>query len=373
MDFEFTEEQKMFRAAVRDFLKADCPLKLVRQIEDVGLNEFTSTYRKMGQLGFLGVGLPEEYGGSGGSWLDLVILSEEAGAALVPNVQLGSTVLSGQAISIMGTEQQKKALLPKLVRGETVIAPAWQESEQDSRECRMETKLTPHSDHVIINGNKSMVSCFDVATHFMVSGKSPAQATNDEFTLALLEAGAKEVSRRQMRLQSGEIVADLQIKGAVAGNDVCMVGQWPDWLKLMDKAKISLAAYCVGAAKAALDMGVSYVKDRRQFGKPIGSFQAIQHKLAEAAASIELARIAVYHAAWLSENGDNWTAEAAAAKLLAGQAIGKSAKSSAFCHGAYGFSMDNDIQFYFRRIKVLQHQLGSPEMQKELIAVSSGF
>ncbi|MBI4330777.1 MAG: acyl-CoA dehydrogenase [Chloroflexi bacterium] len=273
------------------------------------------------------------------------------------------------------------------------------EDGANPRLCNLQTIAAETPAGITVRGRKGMVGHFDVADRFLVTAgnppgptgpdailekrleillrqiteSAPGQTGPDAILLVLLDSSRKEIACRPLRLQSGELTADVDFRDAPADRDACMTCRWADWLRLVDRAKIALAAYCVGAARAALDMGVAYAKERVQFGKPIGSFQAIQHKLAEAACSTELAKIAVYQAAWLSDHQANCEGESAAAKLLAGEAVGKAALNSALTHGAYGFSMDNDIQFYFRRIKSLQHEIEGPETQKELIAASSGF
>lgn len=374
MDFEFTEEQKMFRAAVRDFLKTEYPPGLVRRTEEAGLKESLPVYRKMGEFGFLGVILPEEYGGSGGTWLDLVILNEESGSVLLPGIEITSIVLAGRAIMAWGTEEQKRFFLPRLSSGEIIIAPAWLEENVHPRRSDIRTQVKRVQERLILEGRKSMVSHFDVATHFLVLAKDvSAEGREAQTVLALVEAGRPEMTWHPLRVQSGEWVADLDIREAAVASDASMAGPWADWLKLVDGAKIASAAYSLGAARVALEMGITYVKERIQFGRPIGSFQTIQHKLAETACMIEQARAGIYYAARLGDRGEDYAGEAAIAKLLAGKALEQAAAASAHCHGALGFSTDHDIQFYFRRIKVQQHHLESQEIQKEIIADRYGF
>ena len=374
MDFGFSEEQEMFRTAVRDFLKKEFPLKLVHDIEEAGSKELLPIYRKMAELGFLGVTLPEEYGGYGGSWVEVAILNDEAGRALLPTVHVGSITLAGEAILTFGSNEQRRSLLPGLILGERIIAPAWLEAQADPRSPDIDTKVDKRGDHFAINGSKRFVSHTEIATHLLVLAR-PADkgAGQGDIVLLLVDSNAPGVSQHLLRVQSGEWVADVAFRDVLVDERNYLAGDWSRWLALVDGAKIALAAYSVGAAQAALAMGVDYAKERIQFDRPIGSFQVLQHKLADAAAIIEQAKVMSYYAAWLKEHDGACPEEAAMAKLLAGKALEQAATTASLIHGGYGFSVEHDIQLYFRRIKALEHLPEGAAKQKEIIAEMSGI
>lgn len=374
MDFALTEDQRMLQQTLRDFIKTEFPLKLLRKIEENGLQEFLPVYRKMAELGFLGLTIPEQYGGSGGSWIDLAILNEEAGHGLLPSVHINSIILGCGTILAFGSEDQKRRLVPPTTAGEQIITPAWLEEGADPRSPNLQSKASKMDNGFAVYGHKHFVTHIQAASHLLVLARAEKKEQVDEdIVFLLVRQNSKGLSQRLLRVQSGELVGEIQFQGVLATEDNYFNGEWSKWLRLVDGAKIALGAYSIGAAQMALDMAVQYAKERVQFDRPIGSFQAIQHKLADVAILIEEARTIVYYSAWLIDQGKDCTQEAAMAKLLSAKAFGQAATTSAVVHGALGFSMDHDIQLYFRRAKTLEYQMESTEEQKEIIARLSGM
>ena len=303
-------------------------------------------------------------GGSGGSWIDLALFAEEAGRALVPTLQITSVVLAGQALLALGNEAQQRARLPALVAGEAAIAPAWIEGTEASREPAQATHATARGEAIELDGTKYYVEGYAPASELLVSACDPAGAVL--FLLAPREAAG--IAAVEARLTSLERVHHLRFTQVPVSPNSVMRGDWNAWLKVVDAAKIIASAWTVGAARAALEMAVAYAKDRKQFDRPIGSFQAVQHRLADASIVLEQASAMVRYAAWLCGTQGSCPREAAMAKLVAGRAVRLITHAATLTHGGYGFMEEFDIQLYFRRAKQFEHLLEGPVLQRELIA-----
>lgn len=369
MDFTLSDEQKMIQNAVRAFFKKEFPSSRLRQVEAKGLSEFIPVYRQIADQGFLGITIPEEYGGAGGTWVDLAFLNEEAGRALVPTVHVSAVTLVGQALLTMGSQAQKAELLPALASGQTVATPAYIEEGREPRTGEFHTVAVAQGDRFVLRGEKRFVEALDVAATLLVAATDDTGAVR----LFLVPRASPGIRRREWLLQSLDRVADVALDDvAVPREAVLPTCNWETWLDVVDGAKIALAAYGVGAAAAALDMAVAYSKIRVQFDRPIGSFQSLQHKLADAAMHVEQARTLVYYAAWLRQERGSCPREAAMAKLLAGNAFRQAAYAANLTHGGYGFMEEQDIQLYFRRAKLLEHQVEGPGTQTEIIISAAG-
>jgi len=363
MDFTLSESQVMLRDAARAFFKKEFPPSRLRKVEASGLSEFLPLYRQMGELGFLGIAIPEQYGGAGGGWLEVALFNEEAGRALVPLLHVSSAILAGQAVLTMGSETQKPELLAGLTGGETIIAPAYLEDGSGPRSPELTTVASVRGDRVLLSGAKRFVEAFEVASCFLVAARDESGAAR----LFLVPRESPGLRHREWLLQSLDRVAHLTLDGVAVPRGAALPGDWDAWLLAVDGAKIALAAYAVGAAQAALDMAIAYSKMRVQFDRPIGSFQTLQHRLADAAMQVEQARTLVHYAAWLRQERGSCREETAMAKLLAGNACRQATYAATLTHGGYGFMEEQDIQLYFRRAKLLEHRLESPETQREII------
>lgn len=364
MDFSLSEEQTMTCDVARKFFAREFPLRRLREVEVQGLEGFMPVYRRMGELGFLGIGVREDCGGGGGSWLDLALFAEEAGRALVPTLQITSVVLAAQALIGFGGAAEHRDRIAGLVAGEAVIAPAWIEGEEASREPGSATKAVTHRDRIELDGVKRYVEAFDVASGLLV----PACDSRGHARFYLVPRESPGLSAEENRLSSLDRVHEVRLVKVSLATSSALGGCWDDWLEVIDAAKIIVAGWAVGAARAALDMAVEYAKVRQQFDRPIGSFQAIQHRLADAAIAVEQATAMVRYAAWLRGNSGQWKREARMARLVAGRVVRQVVHAAMLTHGGYGFMEEYDIQLYCRRAKQLEFMVEGPMLQRELIA-----
>lgn len=363
MDFALTGQQVMIRDTARALFAKEFPASRLREVEGQGLAAFLPLYRTLGDLGFLGLTIPEDAGGAGGTWLDAALFNEEAGRALVPTLHVTSAMLGGHALLALDSSAQRRDLLSRLASGATVIAPAYLEEGDDDPGARPATTATVEGDRVALSGAKRFVEGFEVASTLLVT----ARGEDGRPRLVLVPRESRGLRHREWALQSLERVADVELAGATVGVDAILTGDWDAWLDALDGARVALAAYAVGAAQAALDLAVAYSTVRIQFDRPIGSFQALQHKLADAAMHVEQARTLVQYVAWHRDAGGPSREDAAMAKLLAGGAVRRAAYTAMLTHGGYGFMEEQDVQLFFRRAKRLEHQLGGAAVQQALI------
>ena len=362
MQLALSDEQQMTCDVARRFFAKEFPPQKLRAVEAHGLAAFMPVYRQMGELGLLGIGMPEDCGGNG-DWLDLALFAEEAGRALVPALQVVGVVLAGRALLGLGGrngQERQRERVAKLVSGEAVIVPAVHEGGDASREPAMRTAAGGGETTAAITGTKRFVQGFEAASELLVAARDAAGTVRFHLVAA---SGAQA---REHRLTSNERVHDLEFAGSPSL--AALPGGWGEWLAAVDAAKIVAGAWAVGAARGALDMAVAYAKTREQFGRPIGSFQAVQHRLADAALALEQATSMVRYAAWLEASGADCGREAAMARLVSGRAVRQVTHAATLTHGGYGFMEEQDIALHCRRAKQLEHLVEGPVIQRELIA-----
>ena len=362
MNFEPSEEQRMLCESARRFFAGEFPHARLREVESQGLEAFLPVYRKMGELGYLGTAIPEEHGGAGGDWLDLALFAEEAGRSLVPTLQLTSVVIGAQALLRAGKPERGR--IAALASGAAILAPAWLEDAEAGRDPAQATRAAAAGDTLRIDGAKRFVQGFDVAAELLV----PVRGPEGETRFVLVPREAAGIAPTALRLSSLDTVHDLGFTAVGVARERILPLTWSAWLEVNDGAKIIAAAWGVGAARAALEMAVGYAKDRKQFGRPIGSFQAVQHRLADCAIALEQASALVRYAAWLRAGGGDCAREAAMAKLVAGRAVRQVTHAATLTHGGYGFMEEFDIQLYVRRAKQFDQLVEGPAAQRELIA-----
>ena len=362
MNFQPSEEQRMLCESARRFFAGEFPLARLREVESQGLQAFLPVYRKMGELGYLGIAIAEEDGGAGGDWLDLALFAEEAGRALVPTLQIASLALGAQALLRLGKAERSR--VAALAASTAILAPAWLEDAEAGRAPVESTRAAASGETLRIDGVKRFVQAFEVATELLV----PVCGPEGDTRFVLVPRHAAGIAATAQRLASLDTVHDLGFTAVSVARERMLPLQWSAWLEAIDGAKIIAAAWALGAARAALEMAVGYAKDRRQFGRPIGSFQAVQHRLADAAIALEQACALVRYAAWLRAGGRICAREAAMAKLVAGRAVREITHAATLTHGGYGFMEEFYIQLYVRRAKQFDQLVEGPALQRELVA-----
>ncbi|MBI4596643.1 MAG: acyl-CoA/acyl-ACP dehydrogenase [Candidatus Tectomicrobia bacterium] len=366
-----TSEQEMLQKAVRNFAAKECPSSILRELEKSDLGYSPDHWKKMAELGWLGLIFPEEYGGIGGNFIDLAILYEELGRTLVPSPHFASSVLGGLTLLEAGSEEQKKSILTKVADGEINLTLAVLDEIAEYNPEAITTKAVHQGNGYVINGKKFFVPYAHVANYILcVARTSAAKGAEEGISIFLVNPKISGLTITPLNVIGGEKLFELNF------NDVCvmdkdLVGKegkgWSVISNVIDKAKVALCARMVGGALATLDETVEYAKVRVAFGRPIGSFQANSFKLAERATEIDGAKLLAYRAAWLISEGLAFRKEAAMAKAYLSDVYRRSTIDFVQVHGGYGFMEEYDPQLYYRRAKAEEVLLGDTERNREII------
>ena len=371
MDFGFSEEQEMLRQSARALLEKECPSTVVRKLMDDERGFDPALWKKMAELGWLGLVIPEEYGGGGLSYVDLVLIMEEMGRVGLPSPFIW-TVMVAEALKRAGSDHHKSSLLPKIASGELVATVAYLEpSAVWSAEGIAMTARNEGAGYVL-DGTKLFVNDGHIADCLLVAARTGGSGEGGITLFALESKRAGIAVTRLTTMDQTRKLAELKFSGVKldAADLVGEVGSgWKILSEIIDRGKVMLAGEMMGGAQKVLEMTVDYAKVRVQFGRPIGSFQAVQHKCANMMIDVEGARSAAYYASWAVSN------EVAEAPLAA--ALAKAAASDAFrrvsadgiqLHGGIGFTWDHDLHLYFKRAKSSEFTFGDANWNRELVA-----
>ncbi|MBL7210078.1 MAG: acyl-CoA/acyl-ACP dehydrogenase, partial [Dehalococcoidia bacterium] len=312
MDYGLSEQQEMLKKTSRDFLAAECPKNLVRQMVSDERGYPLELWQKMAQLGWMGLAFPEEYGGSGGSFLDLAVLLEEMGRACLPGPFFSTVIMAGMTILEIGNETQRHELLPQIAEGKLIITLALNEPDGGYDAGKVSVEAAADGDDYFVSGIKLLVPDVHVAGYIICVAK-----TANGVTLFIVDGRSKGISCTLLKTIAGdkqfEVVFDkVKIpKENILGKEVQGDVQLQEVLR---KAAVAKCAEMVGGAQQVLEMTVDYVKERKQFGVPVGTFQAIQHHCANMITDIDTSRFITYQAAWKISQGLPFAKDAAMAK-----------------------------------------------------------
>jgi alkylation response protein AidB-like acyl-CoA dehydrogenase len=371
LDLKFSPEQEMLRETVRGVCATTCPLSVVRELEDDPLGYSPELWKQLAHLDLLGLQLPEAYGGSGMTALEGTVLYEELGRALAPSPHFVSSVLCGGALARAGSEEQREAWLPQIVRGDAILTPAWLEPDRGFGPTGVAVRATPDTGGWTLTGTKFHVAFATAATRLVVlarTGDAPA-----DVDLFLVDPAASGVTLTQQLTIASDAQYRVDLDG-VAVTEADRVGPagsgWATWDAVMEDGAILAAAQAVGGAQYALEITVQYAKDRHQFDKPLGAFQALAHYLADAVTRVDGAEVLVHEAAWAAANDRSTATLAPMAKLYACNAYRDVTATAQQIFGGIGFTVEFDIQLYFRRAKQLQITWWDTRFLEERIAAA---
>ena len=371
MNFAFTEEQEELRRTVRSFLDQKSPETEVRRLMETTEGYDPAVWKQMGeQLGLQGLAIPEEFGGSGYSFIELGIVLEEMGRALLNAPYFSTVVLAANTLLLSGDDSAKKDLLPGIASGETIATLAFTEENGRWDEQGITMQATRSGDGYTLSGTKTFVLDGHTADTIVVAARTDAgvslfAVTGDAQGLTRTPLSTMDQTRKQARLDFDGTPARL------VGSD----GQgWQVLSKVLDLAAVALADEEVGGAQSCLEMAVQYAKDRVQFGRPIGSFQAIKHKCADMLLEVESAKSAAYYASWCaSEMNEELPSVASLAKAYCSEAYFHAAAENIQIHGGIGFTWEHPAHLYFKRAKSSELLLGDPTYHRELLAQRIGI
>ena len=374
--FSFSDEQEEFRDVVRRFLDEKSPPSEVRRLMETPEGHDPEVWKLLGRdLGLSSIQIPEEYGGQGFGFAELGIALEETGRALLCAPYFGSVALAGNAILVAGTETRKKELLPGIASGEVIAALALAEPEGRWGADGVSLTATLADGGFRLDGTKSFVLDGHTADLLVVVARSPGSAGAQGLSFFSVDGDAPGLERRLLStVDATRKQASLRFS-AVRGELLGELGAGAAPLaRTLELAAIALANEMVGGAQKALEMAVDYAKTRVQFGRPIGSFQAIKHKCADVLLEVELAKSAAYYAAAAATDDDpELPALASLAKSLASDAYRLAAAENIQIHGGIGFTWEHDAHLYFKRAKGCEVFLGDPAHHRELLAQRLGI
>ena len=376
MNFAFSEEQDQLRDAVRRFLDAKSPSSEVRRLMETTEGYDPAVWSQMAnELGLQSLHIPEEYGGQGFTFVELAIVLEEMGRVLLCAPYFSSVVLAADAIMNAGTDAQKSELLPGIASGETIATLAFTEpnGRWDASGIEMEAKGS--GDSYTLSGTKMFVIDGHIANLVVVAARTEGTSGEDGISFFAVDGDAEGLTRTPLAtMDQTRKQARLDFEN-VAARPIGEPGSaWPALSKTLDQAAVGLANEMVGGAQKVLEMSVEYAKVRVQFGRPIGSFQAIKHKCADMLLEVESGKSAAYYAAWAAaEDNEELPVAASLAKAYCSDAYFHAAAENIQIHGGIGFTWEHDAHLYFKRAKSSEILLGDATYHRELLAQRIGI
>jgi len=357
MNFDFSDDQKQLRDEARKYLSEKCSPKAVREVLDGKAAYDKDLWKGLAEMGFLGVAIPESFGGAGAGHLELCVIAEEIGRALAP-VPFSSTVyLAAEALMLAGSDAQKQKWLPKIASGDAIGTLALFEGKGNPSPQAI--KLTAANGS--LNGVKRPVPDGAIADFAIVAARTGSSGRETDISLYIVDMKADGVETKALtNLDPSRGQAEITFKNCKAEALGPANEGWSIISQVLDRAAVLMAFEQVGGADRALEMGRDYALDRIAFGRPIGSFQAVKHMLADMYVSATLARSNCYYGAWaLSTNASELPEAAASARISATQAFQHCAKNNIQVHGGMGFTWEFDCHMYYRRANALALGLGS--------------
>ena len=379
MDLSLSDEQKLFQKTIREF----CEKEIKPIAKKIDQEEYFSEelYKKMGRMGLLGMTVPQKYGGAGIDRVSYMVALEEISRVC------GSTGIIVEAHNSLGvghiyergTEKQRKKYLPKLTNGEEMAAWALTEPNAGSDASSIQTTAVLDGDEWVINGTKQFITSGDIAWITTVMAKTDKDKGAKGISAFIVEKNTPGFKIGQLEDKLGLrgshtaelIFEDCRIprKNLLGEEDLGFIGA----MNILDRGRTAIGAMSVGIARGALEDSIEYAKQREQFGRPIGKFQAIQWKIADMATEIDAARLLVYRAAYLEDQNVRFTKEAAMAKLFASEMAMRAAREAIQIFGGYGYTKDYPLERYFRDVKLCEIGEGTSEVQHMVIARQLGL
>jgi alkylation response protein AidB-like acyl-CoA dehydrogenase len=374
MKLTLTEEQEMLKKTARDFLTAKCTKSFVKQMEESETGYSKELWQEMAELGWMGLAFPEKYGGGDLSFLDLAVLLEEMGRACLPGPFFSTVVLGGLSILHLGSEEQKQEYLPKISRGGKILALALTEPGYHNYDASsMKVEAAHHNGSYIISGTKLFVADAHIADYLLCVARTKPQK---EITVFLIDAKNPMIEYTVLKTIAGDKQCEV-IFNQIPVSEANILRQrnqgWDAVQKIIQRAAVGKCCEMVGNIQRVLEMTVDYAKERKQFDRPIGSFQAIQHYCADMATDVDSARFCTYRAAWMLSEGLPCIKEVAIAKEWIGEASQRIFALAHQIHGAIGATIEHDLHYYTRRAKAAELAFGDANFYREMVAREMGL
>ena len=367
MDLDFTSEEEMLRDSAARFLSTECPYERVKEIEESAEGYDPNLWQQVIELGWTGLLFPEEYGGYGGQFMDLVIIMEEMGKMVFPSPFFSTIVQCGLAILEGGTEEQKVDLLGKISEGSLIMALAQYEDDGSWEPASLSMKADPQGDDYVLNGTKMFVMDANIADSLIVA----AHAGDKGLSLFVVDTKADGITINKMPTISMDntcevLFADVKVSGdGVLGEP----GNGIETLeKMTSKAMVAKAAQMIGGARVCIDITADYAREREQYGKPIGGYQIIQHYMANMLLAYDTTSNYLYRVTSMIDEGQAFETDALALKAAANEAFDFIAERSVQIHGGIGTTREANIGLFYRRSKSYESIVGGTAYHLEKIA-----
>ena len=374
MNFGFNEEQELLRSTARKFFDNECASETVRKLMEGPEGMTPELWKKLAEQGWLGLIVPDEHGGMGLGIVDLVVLMEEMGRAVVPGPFFSTVLLGGLAILEAGTDAQKKAWLPRLASGEARAALAWMEPSADLGARGITLQAVAKGGGHTLNGTKLFVQDAHTADVIVVAARTATGKTSEEgISLFLVPKGSAGLTVTLLpTMDQTRKLCEVAFKDVAVGPEALM-GQagsgWAPLARVIDKATVGLCAEMCGGAQKVLDMTVEYAKIRQAFGRPIGSYQGVKHKAADMLVDVENSKSITYYAAWAMDEGvAEGPLAVSMAKAYVSDAYRRVAGAGIQLHGGIGFTWEHDLHLYFKRAKGSEFTFGDATWHRERVA-----
>lgn len=374
MKLTLTEEQEMLRRTARDFLSEKCSKKFLEQMEESGTGYSKELWQEMAELGWMGLAFPARYGGGDMSFLDLAVLLEEMGRSCLPGPFFSTVVLGGLAILDVGSEEQKQECLPKLIRGEKIFTLALTEPGYHNYDASsIAVEANRDDGNYIISGAKLFVPDAHIADYLLCVARTKPRGG---VTIFLADARNPRIKYTVLKTMAGdklcEVVFDqLPVPEA---NTLGRLNQGRSAVQqIVQRAAVGKCCEMVGNIQRVLEMTVDYAKERKQFDRPIGSFQVIQHYCADMATDVDSARFSTYQAAWMLSKGLPCAKEVAVAKAWISEASQRVFALAHQIHGAIGVTVEHDLHYYTRRAKAAELAFGDADFYRQVVANEMGL
>lgn len=373
MDFGLSEEQEQLKSGARDFLSNECSSAVVRKVmaEESGLAP--DLYKKIAELGWTGLIIPEEFGGLGLGMLDLAILLEECGYAAMPGPFPFSAGIAASALRLGGSREQCQRWLPELASGRLNGTVAVVEESDSFDPADITLSAARDNEGFVLNGVKMFVPYAHAADFIVVAARSTPGPEGLDFFI--VEGGAKGLSSRILNnVDQTRRVCEVKFDAVKIPENARLEKSAGLLERLLDAGAVIIAADCLGGSERALEMAVEYSKAREQFGRPIGSFQALQHLAAELVADLEPARSLLWYAAYAQDAGlEDLSRAASMAKARLSAVYSRTADQSVLMHGGIGFTWEHDIHLWFKRARFNDPFFGDPVFHRDRVATLSGY
>lgn len=374
MNFALSEEQEQLREQARELLEKECPTTRVRESMARDDGHDTELWRTFARAGWLGVLVPEEHGGAGLAMLDAALLAAELGRAVAPGPFVASSIGAVSALREGGSKTQQKAWLPRLASGDAILALALAEDAEASLDpARVKLRAAKSGHGFRLDGAKLAVEAAGVADALLVAARAPGRGAAVELFLVPRAAPGVELEPL-VGVDETRRLYDVRLRGVRVDADALLPRGTRALPSVLDACAVAVAAESLGGAERALELAVAYVKLREQFGRPVGSFQAVQHMAAECVAQIEPARALLWYAAFAHDAAPKDAALAAAmAKAACSDLYRAVSRAAIEMHGGIGFTFENDMHLWFKRALANAAAFGDARFHRERVAELSGF